>query len=120
MTSEVKADLKIELSDLNYLCSNASMACKGFPEMIETDKRAQLWSIDLRASPQVKIVCNDVRILFQVADLWSDNGRIRHFHGKCWARQMVFSGMGLFRIHYKQTTILPFITDCPIFRQMLQ
>ena len=37
MTSEVKADLKIELSDLNYLCSHASLACKGFPEMIETD-----------------------------------------------------------------------------------
>ena len=36
MTSEVKADLKIELSDLNYLCTNASLACKGFPEMIET------------------------------------------------------------------------------------
>ena len=39
MTSEVKADLKIELSDLNYLCSHASLACKGFPEMIETDGR---------------------------------------------------------------------------------
>ena len=37
MTSEVKADLKIELSDLNYLCSHASLACKGFLEMIETD-----------------------------------------------------------------------------------
>ena len=39
MTSEVKADLKIELSDLNYLCSHASLACKGFLEMIETDKQ---------------------------------------------------------------------------------
>ena len=36
MTSEVKADLKIELSDLNYLCSNASLACKGYLEMIHT------------------------------------------------------------------------------------
>ena len=36
MTSEAKADLKIELSDLNYLCSNASLACKGFLEMIDT------------------------------------------------------------------------------------
>ena len=43
MTSEVKADLKIELGDLNYLCSHASLACKGFLEMIETDnKRGQL------------------------------------------------------------------------------
>ena len=47
-TSEVKADLKIELSDLNYLCSHASLACKGFPEMIDNNKRGQLWSIDLR------------------------------------------------------------------------
>ena len=39
MTSEVKADLKIELSDLNYLCSHASLACKGFLEMIHTDRR---------------------------------------------------------------------------------
>ena len=39
MTSEVKADLKIELSDLNYLCSHASLACKGFLEMIQTDKQ---------------------------------------------------------------------------------
>ena len=37
MTLEVKADLKIELSDLNYLCSHASLACKGFLEMIPTD-----------------------------------------------------------------------------------
>ena len=39
MTSEVKADFKIELSDLNYLCSHASLACKCSPEMIVTDKR---------------------------------------------------------------------------------
>ena len=36
MTSDVKADLKIELSDLNYLCSHASLACKCSPEMIAT------------------------------------------------------------------------------------
>ena len=36
MTSEVEADLKIELSDLNYLCSHASLACKGLLEMIHT------------------------------------------------------------------------------------
>ena len=40
MTSEVKADLKIELSDLNYLCSHASLACKGFLEMIPTTDAA--------------------------------------------------------------------------------
>ena len=39
MASEVQNDLGIELSDLNYLCSHASLACKGFLEMIETDKR---------------------------------------------------------------------------------
>ena len=39
MTSEVKADLKIELSDLKYLCSHASLACKCFLEMIATDGR---------------------------------------------------------------------------------
>ena len=51
MTSEVKADLKIELSDLNYLWSHASLACKGFLEMIPTDgqQRGQLWSIELRS-----------------------------------------------------------------------
>ena len=36
MTLEVKADLKIELSDLSYLCSHSSLACKCFPEMIHT------------------------------------------------------------------------------------
>ena len=33
---EVKSDLRIELSDLNCLCFHTSLACKGFPEMIET------------------------------------------------------------------------------------
>ena len=37
MTSEVTSDLKIELSDLNYLGSHASLAYKGFLEMIDTD-----------------------------------------------------------------------------------
>ena len=50
MTSEVTSDLKIELSDLNYLYSYASLACKGCREMIETNnKRGQLWSIELRS-----------------------------------------------------------------------
>ena len=58
MTSKVKADLKIELSDINYLWSHASLACKGFLEMIPTTNKGQLWSIDLRASPQVKTSSN--------------------------------------------------------------
>ena len=37
MTSEVTYDLKIELSDLDYLGSHASLSCKGFLEMIDTD-----------------------------------------------------------------------------------
>ena len=36
MTSEVKPDLKIELSDPNYVCSHTSLACKGFLEKIHT------------------------------------------------------------------------------------
>ena len=57
MTSEAKADLKIELSDLNYLCSNAYLACKCFHEMIATNnKRGQLWSIDLLALLKVKML----------------------------------------------------------------
>ena len=46
MTSEVKADLKIELSDLNYLCSHPSMAYKCFPEMIETTDTKQTANYD--------------------------------------------------------------------------
>ena len=37
--SEVMNDLGIELSDLNYLCSNASLACIGSLEMIVTADR---------------------------------------------------------------------------------
>ena len=40
MTCEVKLDLRIELSDLNYLCSYPSLVCKCFPEMIATDNGA--------------------------------------------------------------------------------
>ena len=36
MTSEVKADLKFELGDLNYLRCPASLACKGLLEMNPT------------------------------------------------------------------------------------
>ena len=38
MASEVTNDLRIELGDLNYICSNASLACKGFLDMIETQQ----------------------------------------------------------------------------------
>ena len=39
MTSEDTSEVRFELSDLNYLYSHASLACKGFLEMIATDKR---------------------------------------------------------------------------------
>ena len=44
MALEVTSDLRFELSKLNYICYHASMACKGFLEMIETT--GQLSSID--------------------------------------------------------------------------
>ena len=53
MTSEVKADLKIELRDLNYLSSHASLASKCFPEMIPTDG-ANYDPLTCVALPQVK------------------------------------------------------------------
>ena len=50
MTSEVTSEVRFELSGLNYLCSHASLAFKGFPEMIDTDAgRGQIWSIELRS-----------------------------------------------------------------------
>ena len=36
MTLEDTSEVRFELSDLNYLCSHASLACKGFLEMIAT------------------------------------------------------------------------------------
>ena len=39
MASEAKADLKIEISDLTYLCPHDSLACKGFLDMIATDNK---------------------------------------------------------------------------------
>ena len=54
-TSEVRSDLIIELSDLNYLCSHASLACKCFPEMIDTDDRTNYDPLTCVASPQVKM-----------------------------------------------------------------
>ena len=48
MTSDVKADLRIELSDLNCLCDHAPLACKGFLETIHTT--GQLSLIDERCT----------------------------------------------------------------------
>ena len=42
MTFEAEADLRIELSDINYLYSYASLACKGFLEMIPMTNNGQL------------------------------------------------------------------------------
>ena len=36
MTSEDTSEVIFELNDLNYPCSHAFLACKGFPEMIHT------------------------------------------------------------------------------------
>ena len=36
MTSEDASEVIVELSDLNYLCPHASLASKGFLEMIHT------------------------------------------------------------------------------------
>ena len=47
MALEVTSDLRFELSNLNYICYHASLACKGFLEMIET---GQLSSIDERCT----------------------------------------------------------------------
>ena len=47
MTSEVKCNLRFELSDLNYLCSHASLARKGFLEMID---KGQLSFVDERCT----------------------------------------------------------------------
>ena len=52
MILEVKANLKIELGDLNYIWSHASLAYKGFLEMIETD--SQLSSIDFTRLPPAR------------------------------------------------------------------
>ena len=42
MASKVKADLRNELSDLNYMCSNGSHASKCFHELNETGRRRRL------------------------------------------------------------------------------
>ena len=54
--SEVKGDLRFELSDLNYPCCHASQASKCLYGL--NDRRLWLWSIDLLASSQVEKVAN--------------------------------------------------------------
>ena len=39
MTSEVKSDLKIELSGLDYICSHVFLASKCFHELNETEDK---------------------------------------------------------------------------------
>ena len=49
MTSEDTSEVRFELSDLNNLCSHASLAYKGFLEMIDTDDDNEPIIIDWRA-----------------------------------------------------------------------
>ena len=49
MALEVTSDLRFKLSNLNYMCYHASLACKGFLEMIEITT-GQLSSIDERCT----------------------------------------------------------------------
>ena len=57
MTSEVTSDLKIQLSDLDYICFHVSLASKGLHEINDTDGRTEEVYDPLTcvASPQVKI-----------------------------------------------------------------
>ena len=50
MASEVISEIKIELSDLNYLCCHVYLASKGLHELNATYARThgQISSIDLR------------------------------------------------------------------------
>ena len=53
MALEVTSDLRFELSNLNYICYHAFLACKGFLEMIQTTPpmtTGQLSSIDERCT----------------------------------------------------------------------
>ena len=50
MALEVTSDLRFELSNLNYICYHASLACKGFLEIIQTTTTGQLSSIDERCT----------------------------------------------------------------------
>ena len=51
-TSEVTSDLKIQLSDLDYLCSHVSLASKGLHEL-NADAEEVYHPLTCVASPQV-------------------------------------------------------------------
>ena len=51
--SEVRSDLKIQLSDLNYICSHVSLASKGLHEL-NPDGGGQTTPIDFVSSTEVK------------------------------------------------------------------
>ena len=52
---DLTSDLKFELSGLNNPCSNAFLTSKRL-YWTNLPERSQIWSIDLLASPQVKII----------------------------------------------------------------
>ena len=54
MASEVISDIKIELSDLNYLCYHVYLASKGLHEMIATYEEIY-HPLTCVATPQVKM-----------------------------------------------------------------
>ena len=53
-TLEVTSDLKIQLSDLGYLCSHGSLASKGLHEINDTQAEEVYLPLTCVASPQVK------------------------------------------------------------------
>ena len=56
-TSEVTSDLKILLSDLDYLCSHVSLASKGLHEINDTQAEEEVYlPLTCMAWPQVKMV----------------------------------------------------------------
>ena len=68
MTSEDIYEVRLELSDLNYLCSHASLACKGFPEMIATNNRANYDPLSCVASLATKNTVIQSIIMSHVID----------------------------------------------------
>ena len=80
MTSEVTSDLKIQLSDLDYLCFHVSLAskCHYFKNVLE---EAECDPLTCVASPQVKIL-KILQTSFKNGPLddgcmdgWGQNGR---------------------------------------------
>ena len=55
MTSDGTSDLKIQLSDLDYLCSHVSLASKGLHELNATQAEEEVYDpLTCVALPQVK------------------------------------------------------------------